>query len=116
MGQMIQIVKPNAFGFGLIQPLKLVIIGRAIAVLISKVQQRAADALDRRPIQGFVITGIGLGSLRDSMVECVLRIDHPPPHQGGARPMHFYKPCGETARFVVHNIGYIALLSQLNLL
>src|SRR5687767_15105182 len=78
MGQVIEIIKTNAFRFwiALIQPAKLRIIDRAaFPISVDKIEHRTANADNGWHVNCLVVSFIRSSALRDRMIKGVLCID-----------------------------------------
>lgn len=109
---MVEIIEADPLGIrvALAEPVELGLVGRSLGTIgLDEIEQRAADADNRRDIEHLVVPFIGNCAFRHRVIEGVLGVDDAPGHRRGAGTMICDETRGMTAGFGVEDIVDVTL-------
>src|SRR5690606_27340712 len=112
VSEVVEIVEAHALGprIALAQPVEFGVVGRALlAVRVDEIDERAADADDRRRIDRLVVALIGRGAPGNRVIEGVPGVHYAPGHGRGTRTMFADEAHGVRAWLGVDDVVDVAL-------
>ena len=119
VGQVVEVEEAEALGarVRLAQPLVIRLVGAALVTVgVDEIEQRPADAVNRRGFDGLAGAGVFGCAQIDRALQGHLRVDHAPRHRGGAGAMLLHELGALAVGFGIQQVVDVALTVERDVL